>query len=395
MKIIFSGYASLIRVLALCVLLSGYWQQTQAEEPVPAEEIPAVLLDVTAPAADPKLQQDSENYRNEIERLEKSGGVYDNKLGENLLGLGIVYQQQGKHKEAVEALNRAMQIHRVNEGLQNLNQLAVLENIMTSNAAIGDWEELDHNYQQMLWLHRRNFDPDAPEYIRNLVRHGRWKVDAFRNARLGKGSFSALQEAQALYSRIIRHIEKQHGKLDPRLVELHYLNAMINFELLLDAANRPLSEFDTKMLANNSMPEVVYERICYRTTTGALICDMVPRVTYQRQINSALDAQQQKDNLMRNYGSQVTRSLEQIFKIADNSQSQIDEKHIRNLVNAADWRLPNDIAFKRQEKNKGGRLVLERLGLKKAQLDVMFGKTDPEKKDGAEKEIDQNKEQDL
>jgi hypothetical protein len=143
------------------------------------------------------------------------------------------------------------------------------------------------------------------------------------------------------------------------------------------------------------MPEVVYERICYRTTTGALICDMVPRVTYQRQINSALDAQQQKDNLMRNYGSQVTRSLEQIFKIADNSQSQIDEKHIRNLVNAADWRLPNDIAFKRQEKNKGGRLVLERLGLKKAQLDVMFGKTDPEKKDGAEKEIDQNKEQDL
>lgn len=395
MKIVISGHACLIRVLTLSVLLSGHWQQTQAEEPVPSEEIPAVLLDVTGPSADPNLQQDSERYRNEIERLEKSGGVYDDKLGENLLGLGIVYQRQGKHKEAVETLNRAMQIRRVNEGLQNLNQLAVLENIMTSNAAIGDWEELDHNYQQMLWLHRRNFEPDAPEYIRNLVRHGRWKVDAFRNSRLGKGAFNALQEAQALYTRIIRRVEKQHGKLDPRLVELHYLNAMINYEMLLDVASRPLSEFDAKMAINNSMPEVVYDRICYRTTTGAVICDLVPRMSYQRQINSALDAQQQKDNLMRNHGAQVVRSLEQIFKIAGNSQSQIDEKHIRNLVDAKDWRLPNDVTFKRQEKNKGGRLVLERLGLKKAQLDVMFGRTEPEKKNGTEKEIDQNQEQDL
>lgn len=395
MKIVFSGHACSIRVLTLFFLLSSPWQQTQAEEPAPSEEIPAVLLDVNAPADDPKLLQDSERYRNEIQRLEKSGGVYDEDLGENLLGLGIVYQQQGKHKEAVETLNRAMQIRRVNEGLQNLDQLAVLENIMTSNAAIGDWEELDHNYQQMLWLHRRNFEPDAPEYIRNLVRHGRWKVEAFRNARLGKGSFNALQEAQTLYSRIIRHIEKQHGKLDPRLVELQYLNAMINYEMLLDVASRPLSEFDAKMSINNSMPEVVYDRICYRTTSGAVICDIVPRVSYQRQINSALDAQQQKDNLMRNHGVQVVRALEQIFKIADNSQSQIDEKHIRNLVRAADWHLPNDVTLKRQEKNKGGRLVLERLGLKKAQLDVMFGKTDSEKKGEAEKDLDRNQEQDL
>lgn len=385
-----SDHACLIRILCSFALLAGPWLQTQAEEPA---EIPTELLNVTAPAADPGLQQDSERYRNEIDRLEKSGGVYDEKLGEHLLGLGIVYQQQGKHKEAVDAFNRAMQIRRVNEGLQNLNQLGVLENIMTSNAAIGDWEELDHNYQQMLWLHRRNFDPDATEYIRNLVRLGRWKVDAFRNSRLGKGSYSALQEAQALFTRIIRHIEKQHGKLDPRLVELHYLNAMINYELLLDAANRPLSEFDTKMLGNNSMPDVVYERICYRTATGAVFCDMVPRVSYQRQINSALDAQQQKDNIMRNYGLHVVRSLEQIFKIAENSQSQIDEKHIRNLVHTADWILPDDVRFRRQERNKGGRLILERLGLKRAQLDIMFGKAESEKKDGAEKDIGKSQEQ--
>lgn len=385
-----SDRACLIRVLYAFALLAGPWLQTQAEEPA---EIPTELLNVSAPAADPGLQQDLERYRNEIDRLEKSGGVYDEKLGENLLGLGIVYQQQGKHKEAVDALNRAMQIRRVNEGLQNLNQLAVLENIMTSNAANGDWEELDQNYQQMLWLHRRNFDPDAPEYIRNLVRLGRWKVDAFTHSRLGKGSFSALQESQALFLRIIRHIEKQHGKLDPRLVDLHYLNAMINYELLLDAANRPLSEFDTKMMGNNSMPEVVYDRICYRTATGAVICDMVPRVSYQRQINGALDAQQQKDTLMRNYGHHVVRSLENIFKIAESSQSQVDEKHIQNLVHPDDWRLPDDVSLQRQERNKGRRLILERLGLKRAQLDVMFGKAETEKKVGADQDIGNNQEQ--
>ena len=385
-----SGHACLIRIFCAFALLAGPWCQTRAEEPA---GIPTELLDVTAPASDPGLQQDSERYRNEIDRLEKSGGVYDEKLGENLLGLGIVYQQQGKHKEAVDTLNRAIQILRVNEGLQNLDQLAVLENIMTTNAAIGDWEELDHNYQQMLWLHRRNYDPDAPEFIRNLARFGRWKVDAFRHSRLGKGSFNALQEAQALYTRIIRHIEKQHGKLDPRLVELHYLNAMINYEMLLDTASRPLSEFDTKMSGSSSMPEVVYERICYRTATGAVICDIVPRVSYQRQINGALDAQQQKDNIMRNYGLHVVRSLGQIFKIADNSQSQVDEKHIRNLVHAADWRLPDDVNFKRQDRTKGGRMILERLGLKRAQLDVMFGKAENDKQEGTEKDVGKYQEQ--
>ena len=329
-----------------------------------------IEADAGVPVPDQSLEQDADRYETEISRLESSKGVYDETLGENLLGLGLVYQQQGDHEEAVEILSRAMQIRRVNEGLQNMNQLAVLENIMASNTAIAKWKDLDRNYQQMYWLYRRNFNPDDQEYLDNLLRMGRWKVAVYKGSLLENDSLKGLGESQDQFARTIRYIEKQHGKMDPRLVGLLYGHALINYQLLIDTVGRPLSDFKSPLPQS---PTIEYVRVCYQTRAGP-VCQMEPRVNYSGQNMALMDAQQQKDQLLRTQGIRVIHSLKQILEITENNQEQVDEKKIRSLVQEEDWAYPDNRNVPRRQRNQDGRDILTRLGLKKEQIDILFGK---------------------
>ena len=369
MKKLFSSIVIKYLLISLLTPMVLTRISTVSAQQDPAGEI--IEADAVIPVPDQGLEQDADRYENEISRLESSEGVYDEALGENLLGLGLVYQQQGNHEEAVEILSRAMQIRRVNEGLQSMNQLAVLENIMESNTAIGKWKDLDRNYQQIYWLYSRNFNPDDQEYLDNLVRIGRWKVDVYKGSLLEKDSLKGLGEAQDQFARTIRYIEKQHGKMDPRLVGLLYGHALINYQLLIDTVRRPLSDFDSPY--PQSVSTIEYIRVCYQTRQGP-VCQMEPRVNYSGQYMAVMDAQQQKDQLLRTQGIRVIHSLKQILEITENNQEQVDEKKIRSLVQEEDWAYPDNRNVPRRQRNQDGRDILTRLGLKKEQIDILFGK---------------------
>ncbi len=92
-----------------------------------------------------------------VRAIEDEDGAYAPGLPQQLLGLGLAYQQEGRHAEAVETLNRAAHISRVNEGLYNAGDIPILEHLIESYAALGDWEHVDNRYQQVFRIHHRNY----------------------------------------------------------------------------------------------------------------------------------------------------------------------------------------------------------------------------------------------
>lgn len=122
----------------------------------------ACLLAITAPAVasdaagtaqereeKQELQQEQEprekaapiqRYLESVSELEAEGGAWAPALQQELFGLGLAYQRDGRHAEAVTTLSRAEHLTRINEGLYSSSDLPILERLIESHATLGDWE---------------------------------------------------------------------------------------------------------------------------------------------------------------------------------------------------------------------------------------------------------------
>ena len=87
-------------------------------------------------------QRSIQAYQNVISELESDHGAFDPRIGEALLSIGKLYRAQGRHKDAVNVLNRALHISKVSGGLYNLAQIGIIDLIIDSNSELQDWEEL-------------------------------------------------------------------------------------------------------------------------------------------------------------------------------------------------------------------------------------------------------------
>ena len=115
-----------------------------------------------------------------------------------------------------------MQIKRVNEGLYSTSQLLILEQLIESNIASADWEEVDRNYQQLLWIHKRNYDAGDPRLLPVVDMVGRWKLKAYKENLLDGSAISTIGESEKLFRDTIVILERQYGENDPRLINPLY-----------------------------------------------------------------------------------------------------------------------------------------------------------------------------
>ena len=191
----------------------------------------------------PELTRSIAEYEREIQARESEHGVYDPATGEYLLSVGLVYQNAGRHDEAVDAFTRALQIKRVNEGLQSTGQLLILEQLIKSNIAGADWEEVDRNYQQLLWIHKRNYDPGDPRLLPVVDTVGRWKLKAYKENLLDTSATRIISESEKLFRDTITILERQYGENDPRLINPLYGRALTNYQYAIEVANTPQDEF--------------------------------------------------------------------------------------------------------------------------------------------------------
>ncbi len=309
---------NLIPILVLCFMAPAF------AEPEPE-------LRPTATSAE--LMAIAEQYEQQVAALESEYGTYDAHLGEQLLSQGRVYQQLQDHTKALEVLKRAFHIQRVNGGLQNLGQVSILQNITESNIALREWTAVDQNFDQLLWIYRRNYAEGDQELLNIYDQVGRWKIQAYRDGLLKSDGYTTVSEAAFLFSKTIKLTEQRHGETDPRLIDLLYGHTLASYQAMIEYANRPLDKY----VARQATPTVNYVQRCtsMRTASGQVFtqCYAVPVMnvgTYAR-------AQNEKDLDVERRFFAARKSLERIAAIHAAHPELAPESHAEALTHLGDW----------------------------------------------------------
>jgi hypothetical protein len=143
-----------------------------------------------------------DSYQQSILELQASEGPFAPALVQNLLSLGLLYQQDQRHSEAIETLERAAAISRVNNGLYSPEQISLTEHLIESLRATGQLSELEDKYQYLVNLHQHYYGASAPQTATALQGLGQWKLESFHHSleQPDSGQMLAAREANGLFT---------------------------------------------------------------------------------------------------------------------------------------------------------------------------------------------------
>jgi hypothetical protein len=194
-------------------------------------------------------QMSARAYLAAIEDIEAEFGAYDLQLSQHLASLGKQLQAGGDHAEAVDLFKRAMHVQRVNLGLYDMGQAPILEDLIESQIALGQWEDANDRYQYLYWLHRRNYGTDDPRMLPIINKLSNWHLNAYA-LNISNGLFYHLINAHNLYQIAADIVSNAYGKNDLRLIgPLKGLTASNYFLATYQAANQ-----NKMSVSNGSMP---------------------------------------------------------------------------------------------------------------------------------------------
>ena len=307
-------------------------------------------------------------YEREIQAREAEHGVYDPATGEYLLSVGLVYQNDGKHDEAVDAFTRALQIKRVNEGLYGTGQLLILEQLIKSNIASANWEEVDQNYQQLLWINKRNYDAGDPRLLPVVDMVGRWKLKAYKEDLLDSSAISTIGESEKLFRDTIVILERQYGENDPRLINPLYGRALTNYQYAIEVANTPQDGFHGT--GSPTRTQVMCRTV--PTANGGVrrICNTirVPDPSYYASQSS------NKDFALGQRIVAVGKALRHIVQIHEANPDLPRDSHAKALVHLGDWNLLRGKKTTAHKNYKSAYQLLADSGEHQEVIEELFGK---------------------
>ena len=287
-----------------------------------------------------------EQYKQVVKDLESSGGVYQVQLSENLSSLGAAYQAINQHAEAIAVLERALHITRVNNGLYNIDQIAILEEIIESNTAMEDWENLSKNYSYLYWVNKRNYGDYDIKLLPIIDRIGRWHLQAF-TSELDEQGFRHLLEADQLFERAIAIIELNHGENDPRLINALYGVALTNYQMAAVASNA--EDFDDI-------------RSSFRN-----------RLSGGRRARQVLDQQFAEQELMlRNY-AKGKKAMTRIVDIHAHDELLPPDMHAMALTHLGDWYLMFNKRNSAAKSYEEAYAIMNANGIEQEDIDRLFG----------------------
>jgi len=122
------------------------------------------------------------SFTRSLELLEQTQGIASRRLVAPLGGLATVYAEQGQHARAADALQRAIAVNRRAEGLFNLQQLDLLEQLVRSYEALGAVEGVDRELRYMLQVVQKRYGEDDPRTLPTLARLAGWYEQTERYA---------------------------------------------------------------------------------------------------------------------------------------------------------------------------------------------------------------------
>lgn len=205
-----------------------------------------------------KLRSTVRKYETSIMELEKSSGAYDDRIGEELISLGIAYKELGRYQKAVEVLNRALLINRATRGPDNPEQLPILKLIIDTYTSSGDWEALDEGYQLLYWTSRRVYAEDIPRLLDATYRIARWQLNAYLSE-FDPIPYKHLLQAENLYQDALEILEEHYGRNDPRLIGALNGIAVSNYHIASHIFNSNTTDEMNEIQSSSIAVSVTYD----------------------------------------------------------------------------------------------------------------------------------------
>ncbi len=183
------------------------------------------VMPLRTPIVDPEIDSafserslSIEQYGIAVSDIELDGGAWDGGLVEELAALGQLQQQQGDHIAAIETLDRAIHVNRINSGLYTLEQIPAVEQLILSYMAQGNWEQADIYNNYLFHIQQKAYGFDDPRLIPVLDRLATWNIQAFK---IGYGSMRGLRlrQSQIMFNAAARMVGMHFGRDDERFVD--------------------------------------------------------------------------------------------------------------------------------------------------------------------------------
>jgi tetratricopeptide (TPR) repeat protein len=135
----------------------------------------------TTPAAtEPvNVQADIAAYRARINDTQANANPYSHELREQFDALGALLQQSGEHEEAIKAFEAAMHIDRVNAGLYTLDQIPLVEKIIASHEALGNFDEVNDFHGYLFYIQQRSYEDGDPRLVAAQEEWADWNVESY------------------------------------------------------------------------------------------------------------------------------------------------------------------------------------------------------------------------
>lgn len=147
------------------------------------------------------------DYRKAVALAEAASGPRDARLFDAWYGIGHAHLAAGQYAPAATALETALQLHRINNGLYSESQLPVLHALALAQRGMGRADDADELQIRRLDVAERVHGLGTVEVARVYVSAGRW----FRN--VGRST-----DAVALHALAVQILDRQ-SKTDPRLID--------------------------------------------------------------------------------------------------------------------------------------------------------------------------------
>jgi tetratricopeptide (TPR) repeat protein len=226
----------------------------QAENPVAISEFIFQQANEIAGITTSNIEDTIVEYEERLSDLELEGGAYEPALSQEYLSIGTLYQSNGEHGLALDYLAKALHINRVSQGLHNLEQEPILDEIIESHVALGDLKSADMQQEYLIYLKRKAHGNSSVELLPDLDRYAEWNIFAFdsrlsmdptltyaaessfftdnnMNNSIGEDDFRTirLMNAQVIYHTIIKILLSNYGIHDPRVLDMEKKLALTNY----------------------------------------------------------------------------------------------------------------------------------------------------------------------
>jgi len=237
--------------LVLVVLLVTSSQQLSPQQ--------TEATDPSALELSQELSLELERRLQDIERLQGELGLYHPSLIELYDDLARFFQEYDDYAQAAEMYRQAMQLARINTGLNSEQQLPYIDRVISSSLTMNDWQQVDDMAHLRFYLKNRIYQPADPRFAAAVDELGQWKLRVMRENLLDVGSRGLGNEAENLsriYQDGIARIQASPQFSEASLLPLYQGKSQVDLEIARAMSETPYQYFE------GSVSRYIYQSVC-------------------------------------------------------------------------------------------------------------------------------------